>query len=177
MKKTRWNDWFESIGIAAIVASLIFVGLQLRQAEKAASAEGYASTMSNYIEVGNSVKAHVNIWNKGAAGEDLTDDEAAIFAVLVRQVNDSAYFGYMQELELAGIDSARVTASDFAIFLYINLGAQRVWLAREEHLIKHRGLLHPATSGYGDWKDMIVEDLAILKKNGASTENAPFIVW
>ena len=177
MEKTGWNNWFESIGIIAIVASLVFVGLQLRQAEKTASAEGYASTMSNFIEVGNSVKANVNIWNRGAAGEELTGDEAAIFAVLVRQINDSAYFGYMQELELSGEERARANASDFAIFLYTNLGAQRVWLAREEHLLKYRGLLNPATDGFSGWKDMIIEDLAILDKKGAISEKTSFIVW
>ena len=177
MKNTRWSDWFESIGIIAIVASLVFVGLQLRQAEKTASAEGFASTMSNFIEVGNSIKADVNIWNRGAAGEELTDDEAAVFAVLVRQINDAAYFGYMQDLELNGEEVARVNATDFAIFLNTNVGAQRVWLAREEHLIKYRKQLNPANGGFSGWKDMIIEDLTILENKGETNEKTPFIVW
>ena len=177
MKKIRWSDWIESIGVIAIVASLIFVGLQLRQAEKIASAEGHASTMSNLIEVGNSVKADVNVWNRGATGEDLTDDEAAIFAVLVRQINDAAYFGYMQVLSLEGEEDARYNATDFAIFLYNNPGAQRVWLAREEHLIKYRDLINPTVDDFSVWKDMVMDDIAILESKGAPNQKTSFIVW
>ena len=177
MRKTQWNDWLEGIGIIAIVASLIFVGLQLRQAEKIASAESYASTMSNLIEVGNTVKADVNIWNRGATGEELTGDETAIFAVLVRQINDSAYFGYMQVLELSGEEEARYNAADFAIFLYNNPGAQRVWLAREEYLIKYRDLINPTVDNFSTWKEMVMDDMAILESKGAPNQRTPFIVW
>lgn len=177
MRKIQWNDWLEGVGIIAIVASLIFVGLQLRQAEKIASAEGHASTMSNLIEVGNSVKANVNIWNKGAAGEELTDDEAAVFAVLVRQINDAAYFGYMQAIELTSEEEARYNATDFAIFLYSNPGAQRVWLAREEYLLKYRELINPAIDNFSAWKEMVMEDIAILENKGAPNQKTPFIAW
>jgi hypothetical protein len=177
MTKPQWHDWLEGIGIIAIVASLIFVGLQLRQAEKIASAEGHASTMSNLIEVGNSINANVNIWNRGATGEELTDDEAAIFAVLVRQINDSAYFGYMKVLELAGEEEARYTSTDFAIFLYNNPGAQRVWLAREEYLIKYRDLIDPTVINSSAWKEMVLDDIDILKSKGAPIQKTSFIVW
>jgi hypothetical protein len=177
LEKTRWNIWFESIGIIAIVASLIFVGLQLRQAEKIALAESYASTMSNLIEVGNSIKAGVNVWNRGAIGEELTDDEAAIFAVLVRQINDAAYFDYMQVLELDGEEEARYSATDFAIFLYNNPGAQHVWLAREEYLIKYRGLINPTGDNFSTWKEMVMDDMAILESKGVPNQRTPFIVW
>jgi hypothetical protein len=177
MRKIQWHDWLEGIGIIAIVSSLIFVGLQLRQAEKIALAEGHAATMSNLLEVGNSVKADVNIWNRGATGEELTDDEAAIFAVLVRQINDSAYFGYMQALELAGEEEARFNATDFAIFLYNNPGAKRVWLAREEYLIKYRDLINPTVDSFSSWKEMVMDDLDILASKGAPNQKTPFIVW
>jgi len=41
MKKTGWKDTAELIGIAAIVASLIFVGLQMRQSQAIAIADQY----------------------------------------------------------------------------------------------------------------------------------------
>ncbi len=41
MTKENWKDWLEGIGIVAIVASLIFVGLQMRQAQKIAAGEFY----------------------------------------------------------------------------------------------------------------------------------------
>ena len=41
MKNTDWKDIAELVGIAAIVASLVFVGLQMRQAQKIAVAAQY----------------------------------------------------------------------------------------------------------------------------------------
>ena len=41
MKQTNWKDIAELIGIAAIVASLIFVGLELRQTQSALIASTY----------------------------------------------------------------------------------------------------------------------------------------
>ena len=43
MKKTNWKDIAELIGIAAIVASLVFVGLQMRQSQEIALATQYQS--------------------------------------------------------------------------------------------------------------------------------------
>ena len=59
MKSTNWKDNAELIGIAAIVASLIFVGLQMKQSHDIALAAQYqarAETVMDlhqtYIEVG-----------------------------------------------------------------------------------------------------------------------------
>ena len=41
MKQTNWKDIAELIGIAAIVASLVFVGLELRQTQSALIASTY----------------------------------------------------------------------------------------------------------------------------------------
>ncbi len=41
MKRTNWKDIAELIGIAAIVASLVFVGLELRQTQSALIASTY----------------------------------------------------------------------------------------------------------------------------------------
>jgi len=42
LKPTNWKDIAELIGITAIVASLIFVGLQLKQSQEIAMAAQYA---------------------------------------------------------------------------------------------------------------------------------------
>jgi hypothetical protein len=41
MQKTHWKDIAEVVGIAAIVASLVFVGLELRQTQNALMASTY----------------------------------------------------------------------------------------------------------------------------------------
>ena len=41
MKSMNWKDVVEFVGIAAIVASLLFVGLQLKQSQEIAVAAQY----------------------------------------------------------------------------------------------------------------------------------------
>ena len=52
MKTSNWKDTLELIGIAAIVASLMFVGLQLRQDQRIAEAQIYAESNINLNRIG-----------------------------------------------------------------------------------------------------------------------------
>ena len=91
MKSNNWKDFAERIGIAAIVASLIFVGLQMRQAEVIAKSEMHASYLANRIEMHAAIIEHSDIWKRGNKGEKLEEDESAIFSRQVFIVNDEAY--------------------------------------------------------------------------------------
>ena len=50
MSGTNWKDTAELIGIAAIVASLIFVGLQMKQSQDIAIAAQYQSRADTAVE-------------------------------------------------------------------------------------------------------------------------------
>ena len=91
MKHYDWKSIAELVGIAAIVASLIFVGLQLKQSQEIAIAEQYqnrsdaaleyftamtqsdetiafyANRMINYIESGAAEKSVVSIYEEEGA--------------------------------------------------------------------------------------------------------------
>ena len=51
MKTSNWKDIAELFGVASIVASLIFVGLQLKQSQKIAIADVYQQQAALLIEV------------------------------------------------------------------------------------------------------------------------------
>lgn len=50
MKKSDWKDTAEVVGIAAIVASLVFVGLQMKQSQEIAVATQYQERTAITIE-------------------------------------------------------------------------------------------------------------------------------
>ncbi len=50
MNSTNWTDIVELVGIAAIVASLVFVGLELRQSHQIAIAAEYQDRAASVIE-------------------------------------------------------------------------------------------------------------------------------
>ena len=83
MKNTDWKSFIELIGIAAIVASLIFVGLELRQTRELAMAATYQartdSEMSMYLATIQPDKLH-QASEKVRRGEELSEEEQGYLA-------------------------------------------------------------------------------------------------
>lgn len=68
MKRFNWRDLTEIIGIVAIVASLIFVGMQLMQSQEIAIASQYQDRASTAVEYfGTQMQNQRAIEEKGAA--------------------------------------------------------------------------------------------------------------
>ena len=59
MKATNWKDVAELIGIAAIVASLIFVGLQMKQSHEIALAEIYQARTATVVDWDNDMASNI----------------------------------------------------------------------------------------------------------------------
>lgn len=84
MKKPDWKSTFELIGIAAIVASLIFVGLQLRQESAVATRESSTDFVGTSIELAQMFSDNRDIWIRGLDGEELSTEELFTFNAMVR---------------------------------------------------------------------------------------------
>jgi len=84
MKKTDWKDTAELIGLAAIVASLVFVGLQMRLEQDIAEAQAYVDSSNGLIELSQLTAENQEVWNKGLDGAELTALETAIFEQIAR---------------------------------------------------------------------------------------------
>ena len=164
MQSANWKTAAELIGIAAIVGSLIFVGLQLAQTQKIAFAETDLSLLSSKIEIRNGINDYAGIWVRGSSGDDLDPAEAAIFSNLVVNFNDFAFLDSRRATLIGEVELAEAIRHDFAAFFYQNPGARRVWSAREENLIKYRDLLNPDGDNFSFWRDAIQADFARLEQ-------------
>ena len=71
MNNTSWKDIAELIGMTAIVLSLLFVGLQLRQTQQLAVEEGINYSNERQNEIRDLIVANAEIWQKACAGEPL----------------------------------------------------------------------------------------------------------
>ena len=177
MKSFDRKEFVELIGLAAIVASLIFVGIRLRQSQDIAMAEGYSMNFAARIEVANSIKEHPDVWRKGSAGEELQAKEMEIFSVLVYQLNESAVQAFIHSLQVSGEQLARFSARDFAGFLYQNPGVRAVWSKREDNLSAFRRI-HNDYDGSGDeWAEMVRTYLAELDRLQPEIANDVFVSW
>lgn len=140
MKKTsmNWKEVAEILGIGAIVASLVFVGLQLRQSEQIARAEIQATFGMMSIEIAALMTDYSDVWVRGNAQEELNDADTAVFENLVTALNDSIYSNFWQMWQIDGEQRAIDYLQDFSGFLYRHPGVRQVWSQREANLKRYR---------------------------------------
>ena len=104
MNSTKLNDWMQVVGIFAVVASLIFVGLQMRQTQKISLSQAYQSRTAAAAEWNTAMAANPNALSalrKSASGasDDITTEEYdALHRSLIGVIYlyDNAHFQYQQ---------------------------------------------------------------------------------
>ena len=72
MDSAKLNDWMQVIGIFALVASLVFVGLQMKQTHEIALSNAYQSRAATVIEMVTANAAN----EKGLAAWNAPDSAA-----------------------------------------------------------------------------------------------------
>jgi hypothetical protein len=160
LKSISWKAIAELVGATAIVASLVFVGLQLRQEQRVASVEAGFSLVESFYEQRNGTIENAAIWVKGNAGvEDLDPAEAAIYDALIRKEWADAYWTSYAMRQL-GIE-ANVGVHDFAGYLHRNPGAKRTWKALMAIEQDYREKLIPEPFGV-DMMKIVLADLEKL---------------
>ena len=82
MKPTELNDWLQVIGLFGVIASLIFVGVQLKQDRQIALAEVISAAAESSKYWAELVNDNADVWHKGLKGEELSDVEMHRFNAL-----------------------------------------------------------------------------------------------
>ena len=141
MDSGKLNDWMQVIGIFALVASLIFVGLQIRQTKEIALNEAGYSSVSSNVEIHVGQNEYADIWVRGNADEDLTRIEESIYGNLLRDRTNRAFFQSNAYRRLGS--DADIPTSTFIMFLHQNPGARSRWLKNNAELISNRKALFP----------------------------------
>lgn len=160
--KRDWRSIAEFVGILALVLSLIFVGLQMRQTNDVAFMELDTAMVGIMVDTTDLIAANSEVWVKGNAGEELSTSESAIYYEILAAINTRWVVEESHARQLGRTEIADLIRRDWTAFLHQNPGARRVWLSREEKLIKYRRLLAPDAEDFSFWRDAIQSDLAIL---------------
>ena len=132
MSREQLKDLLEAIGFLALIASLIFVGLQLRQDRVIARAQDAADFNNTMIEYSRVINANREVWVKGLEGAELSTLDQVTFesvAFAVWQKFNGLYLrnGLLDQGFKTGV--ARQVASE----LYIYPGLRQYFLSRCEH--------------------------------------------
>ena len=92
MKLINWKAIAESIGILAIVASLVFVGLQLQQERIVASSQVNMATLETIVAIDTAMAEHADVWVKARNMQDLSEAEIQIVDRLVHMATTRDMF-------------------------------------------------------------------------------------
>jgi hypothetical protein len=168
MKFQNWKETAELVGTAAIVASLLFVGLQMRQTGAIARGQMYSNQLANALSAYSAISDHPEIWVRGKRGDELDAADAEVFNTQVLALADQAYYE-VKEGDLLGFDSSErvLDIADFAGFLYGNPGVRRVWQAEERRLRETRRLVMPGEQR-STWGDQVNEMLLKIEQAHAN---------
>ena len=161
MKSRDWKGIAEMIGITAIVASLIFVGLQMKQSQDIANAERSMLRAAILVEVNNAINEYANIWASGNSGEELNEIESVIFQNLVLSHQTFHQSAYQAARGLGNKNAEQANLVIYSSFLQKNSGARLVWNSNEESYVTAAQLPDPADST-GIWAVRIRSSLARL---------------
>ena len=173
MKNSNWKETAELVGIAAIVASLLFVGLQLKQDREAAFAENLAQYNDRLISFSDLVANNREAWTKGLRGEELPEMDRVVFSYIAR-VHFMDRMNQARRLELLGSDFS-YTPRYYAYYLYMYPGLER-WFRqdRDKIITFNEGL---GRRSENEFSIRALQQLEELKESGAPKPPPDYLVF
>ena len=132
MKISDWRQIAELIGIVAIVASLIFVGLQIRQEHTIALAQNAADFDDTMIEYARVINASREVWIRGLEGAELSPEDQVTFESVAFAVWQK-FTGLYRRNRFLNQGSGMLAARQFAGELYTYPALRQYVLSRCRH--------------------------------------------
>ena len=127
MSKVRWQSVVEVIGVISIVASLIFVGLQIRQSTKAAMDAALSSDTSIVMATEALVLDNPDVWRRGCLAEPLDPTEQLVFARIYHAYVFSYFLRWLRANSGIGSSDPSLPIDNVAMNIYRYPGFQREW--------------------------------------------------
>ena len=137
MEQTNWKDIAELIGITAIVASLVFVGLQMKQAQEIAVSQVTMALAEVEMARDALLAEHADIWVRGSAGEELDPVETSIYGRLV-SANAGRFFQSRAFYQLGFTDAGDVGPITTATLMHRHPGVRAEWQRRYDERARYR---------------------------------------
>jgi hypothetical protein len=123
--------WLESIGIVAVVASVLMLGYEIRQSRDASMAERYAASAEVEASIRDSIAAHADVWQRGCVGEDLSVTDRTIFNNLVWAYTFRYFMRWLADRSLVGAGAGDTFVDGVATNVRDYPGFRRAWRALE----------------------------------------------
>ena len=126
MDTKKLNDWMQVFGIFALVASLIFVGLQLQQDRSIALLDSSATRSQNVSNLADMIANNGDLWMSGLNGDELSDVDQMTFHAMTEAV-ESNFVSRWSRFQGFGGPTLNSPTGDYAFALYTHPGLRRAW--------------------------------------------------
>ena len=164
MKAIDWRGVAELVGIAAIIASLIFVGFQLRQEQRIAVSQIGQADAESSAQIDLAIAEHAEVWLKSNKGQNLTEIEQVVMNRLVSTLYRRARIEAVMRRSLG--QSGHSPIIDFAVDLYENPGARAIWERQAESEKMRFQLLAPEDDFRQSYQSEVLSKLEELDRAG-----------
>lgn len=163
LKNLDWKGIAELVGLAAIVASLIFVGLQMRQDQEIAEAQAYIDASALLTDLNQYIEDNKEVWIKGLDGAELSLEDKLTFEVLCRTIylRQIAQWERARRLDAGNPD---FYAQSFAYDIHVYPGLRRFFDGVIEGLEERRSAFGRAR-GDDTFTFAVAASLAELDRN------------
>ena len=169
MKLANWKNLVEIVGITAIVASLIFVGIQIQQDRRVASSQVTLTALEAAVAMNTAIAEHAGIWVKARNQEVLSEIEIEIVEELIAAAQTRAYLQSLSYEQINGNDSIEFRNTggpimNFSIMLHENPGAQQIWLEKADRDDNYYKTLGRPEIPWIQFHNIVRHNLAELRK-------------
>ena len=174
LRSTNWKDVAELVGIAAIVASLVFVGVQLQQDQEIAEAQIHLGATANVAAIAQTIADNQSVWRRGLVGEDLSPHERVTFNAIARAIYQRHFGLYNRGLRL-NLAPPEVVVRRFALFAYQYEGLRQYLATKFAEDKSLRGIYKYRSAG--DFNQQLADEikrLDELQPNVADMTYMPF---
>jgi hypothetical protein len=117
LRDTNWKLIAELTGIAAIVASLLVLAMEVRQSRQVGRSDTATNLLQSMQQEKELIAANSDVWIKGCRGDELNDGERALFSQIVRAYIQRMYFVWLASqdsiLGLSNNQPALIYAANF----------------------------------------------------------------
>jgi hypothetical protein len=162
MNFARIKEYVELAAIVAILASLIFVGLQIRQEREIAATASVASAAEGRKQLAELISDNSEVWVKGLAGHPLSEYDIVVFRALADAQRLDYYASWYRASRLNHVPMERFPIQ-YAAELIENPGLLKFWREQE---VKRRAIREQSVATLtSDWNSAVNEQLELLIQN------------
>ena len=177
MNTAKLNDWMQVFGIFAVVASLIFVGLQMRQDRTIAFVDAMSSRSEVISGLAEMISNNQSLWIDGLNGAELSDADEATFHAMNEAI-ESYFVSTWRRVEGIGDGlSAESVSGDYAYAVYTHRGLRQAWKKQLAYWYARNSALSEDTAG-GRFRESVNAHLAQLDRESPPLpEEKRYVFW